>query len=146
MTVVISVSLNVRTTVELGSNPIPVIFTEAPTGPEVELSVMAEITEINIKPSTKEGKIKVMIWLSQFHDNKPFKTMDKNDILSYLNQSRKCIQDNLSHKWIGSYNIKQMILLKFFKWLYNSDHVATALVLVLYLLHLASKSFLYHSL
>ncbi len=88
--------------------------------------ITAEITEINIKPSTKEGKIKVIVWLSQFHDNKPFKTMDKNEILSYLNQSRKCssctyIQDNLSHKWIGSYNIKQMILLKFFKWLYNSE-------------------------
>ena len=43
--VVTSVSLNVRTTVELGSNPIPVIFTEAPTGPEVELSVMAGTPE-----------------------------------------------------------------------------------------------------
>ena len=38
--VVIAVSLNVIATVELGSNPAPVIFTEAPTGSEVELSVM----------------------------------------------------------------------------------------------------------
>jgi hypothetical protein len=45
VTVVISVSLNVRTTVELGSNPIPVIFTEAPTGPEIELSVMVGTPE-----------------------------------------------------------------------------------------------------
>ena len=45
MTVIISVSLNVRTTVELGSNPIPVIFTEAPIGSEVELSVMVGAIE-----------------------------------------------------------------------------------------------------
>ena len=32
--VIISVSLNVISTVELGSNPAPVIFTEAPTGPD----------------------------------------------------------------------------------------------------------------
>ena len=43
--VVISVSLNVIATVELGSNPIPVIFTEAPTGPEVELKVMVGTPE-----------------------------------------------------------------------------------------------------
>ena len=44
--VVISVSLNVIATVELGSNPAPVIFTEAPTGSEVELSVMVGATEV----------------------------------------------------------------------------------------------------
>jgi hypothetical protein len=45
VTVDISVSLNVIATVELGSNPAPVIFTEAPTGSEVELSVMVGATE-----------------------------------------------------------------------------------------------------
>jgi hypothetical protein len=43
--VVISVSLNVIATVELGSNPAPVILTEVPTGSEVELSVMVGATE-----------------------------------------------------------------------------------------------------
>ena len=43
--VVIAVSLNVIATVEIGSNPTPVIFTEAPTGSEVELSVMVGATE-----------------------------------------------------------------------------------------------------
>ena len=40
-----TVSLNVIATVELGSNPAPVIFTEVPTGSEVELSVMVGATE-----------------------------------------------------------------------------------------------------
>ena len=43
--VVIAVSLNAIATVELGSNPAPVIFTEAPTGSDVELSVMVGATE-----------------------------------------------------------------------------------------------------
>ena len=45
VTVVISVPLNVIATVDSGSNPTPVIFTEAPTGSEVELSVMVGSTE-----------------------------------------------------------------------------------------------------
>lgn len=43
--VIISVPLNVIATVELGSNPAPVIFTEVPIGSEVELSVMVGATE-----------------------------------------------------------------------------------------------------
>ena len=43
--VVIAVSLNVIATVESGSNPAPVIFTEVPTGSEVELSVMVGVIE-----------------------------------------------------------------------------------------------------
>ena len=43
--VVIAVSLNVIATVEIGSNPTPVIFIEVPTGSEVELSVMVGATE-----------------------------------------------------------------------------------------------------
>jgi hypothetical protein len=47
--------------------------------------------------------------------------MTKNDILVYLNISRKAISDDPSQRWIGTYNGRQMILLKFFRWLYNPD-------------------------
>jgi integrase len=83
--------------------------------------ILAEITEINIKPMTKEGKIKILVWLSRFHQNKSFMDMTKTDIISYLNSSRKAISDDPSQKWIGTYNGRQMILLKFFRWLYHSD-------------------------
>jgi hypothetical protein len=33
--------------------------------------ILAEQTDINIKESTKEGKIKVLIWLSNYLANKP---------------------------------------------------------------------------
>jgi hypothetical protein len=39
---------------------------------------------INIKESTKVGKIKVVVWLSEFLGDKPFKDMKREDILSFL--------------------------------------------------------------
>jgi integrase len=79
----------------------------------------AERTEINIKQSTIEGKIKVLVWLSRFHSIKNFKEMNKQDIVNYLNSLRKPISQDPMQRWIGTYNVRQMILHKFFKWLYN---------------------------
>lgn len=45
--------------------------------------------------------------------------MTKEDILSYLNNLRK--PQGQGNGWINSYNNRQMIFLKFFKWLYNQD-------------------------
>ena len=83
--------------------------------------ILAEQAEINIKESTKEGKIKVLIWLSNYLANKPFHQMTKQDILKYLNSLKSPLSEDPTHKWIGSYNGRQMILNKFFKWLYNPD-------------------------
>ena len=83
--------------------------------------IIAEINEINIKPLTREGKIKILIWLSNFHSGRSFRDMSKNDVLSYLNSSRKSVSEDSSQRWIGTYNGRQMILLKFFRWLYNPD-------------------------
>jgi hypothetical protein len=45
--------------------------------------ILAEQSEINLKDSTKEGKIKVLIWLSTFLGSKPFHLATKEDILLY---------------------------------------------------------------
>jgi integrase len=82
--------------------------------------IIAEQNEMNIKESTKEGKIKVLIWLSNYV-NKPFGKMTKQDILNYLNCLRRPLSEDPTHKWVGSYNARQMILNKFFRWLYNPD-------------------------
>ena len=88
--------------------------------------IIAEQIEINIKDSTKEGKIKILVWLSNhFQDKKSYRNMTKNNILSFLNILRRSPIEDPTQKWIGSYNGRQMILNKFFKWLYNpyqSDH------------------------
>ncbi|TVP41782.1 tyrosine-type recombinase/integrase [Candidatus Nitrosocosmicus arcticus] len=80
--------------------------------------ILVEQAEINIKNSTKEGKIKVLIWLSNYFNNKKrFQNMTKEDILAYLDSIRK--PQGQGNGWINSYNGRQMIFLKFFKWLYN---------------------------
>jgi integrase/recombinase XerD len=50
--------------------------------------------------------------------NKKFIDMTRDDILSYLDKSRKPEDEDPLHKWIGSYNIRCVILFRFFKWLY----------------------------
>jgi integrase len=84
--------------------------------------IISEQTEINIKDSTKESKIKILVWLSNhFQDKKSFKDMTKEDVLDYLNNRRKSFLEDPSQRWIGSYNGRQIILNKFFRWLYNPD-------------------------
>ena len=84
--------------------------------------IIAEQIEINIQNSTKESKIKVLTWLSNhFQDEKSFRNMTKHDILDFLNKLRKSVTEDPASKWIGSYNGRQIILTKFFRWLYNPD-------------------------
>jgi hypothetical protein len=67
--------------------------------------ILAEETQTNIKESTKEEKIKVLIWLSNhFQNKKSFRQMTKQDVLEYLNGLRKPLTEDPTHKWIGSYN------------------------------------------
>ncbi|MDN5845348.1 MAG: site-specific integrase [Candidatus Nitrosocosmicus sp.] len=84
--------------------------------------IVVEQTELNIKNSTIEGKLRILVWLSNFHnDNKLFIDMTKYDILGYLNNLRKTPSQDPSNKWVGTYNGRQTILLKFFRWLYSPN-------------------------
>ncbi len=86
--------------------------------------IIAEQNEINIKESTKEGKIKVIVDLLKFLNYKNLRSVEKDDILSYLNKYRKNEEEDPTHRWIGTWNNRHMILLKFFRWLndpYNPD-------------------------
>ena len=49
---------------------------------------------------------------------KHFVDMTRDDILFYLDKCRKPENEDPLHKWIGSYNLKRIILMRFFKWLY----------------------------
>jgi integrase/recombinase XerD len=50
--------------------------------------------------------------------DKKFIDMTRDDLLFYLDKSRKPENEDPLHKWIGSYNIRCIILFRFFKWLY----------------------------
>jgi integrase len=47
--------------------------------------------------------------------------MSKQDILLFLNRLRKPISEDPTQRWIGSYNGRQIIISKFFRWLYNPE-------------------------
>jgi hypothetical protein len=83
--------------------------------------ILAEQTEHNIKTSTAESKVKNLLWLSRFLNDKPFEEMTKQDILSYLNSLRKHTSVDPQQKWIGSYNNRLWYYAKFFRWLYNKE-------------------------
>jgi site-specific recombinase XerD len=83
--------------------------------------IISEQNEINIKESTKEGKIKCLVRFSTYLKHKPFCSISKEDILNYLTSLKKPISIDPQHKSIGTYNGRQMILLKFFRWLYNPE-------------------------
>ena len=51
--------------------------------------ILAEQGEINLKDSTKEGKIKVLMLLSTFLGGKLFRNATKQDILLYLDSLRR---------------------------------------------------------
>ncbi len=81
--------------------------------------VLSEQISFNIKESTKEGKIKILVWLSGFLGNKPFIDMERSDILSFLTKLKKPISEDPKQTWIGSYNIRQLIIVSFFKWSFS---------------------------
>ena len=84
--------------------------------------ITTEQNEINIKELTKEGKIKTLIDISKFLDFKDFEEMTKEDIFSYLNRFRKSEEDDPHHRWIGTWNNRHIVLLKFFRWLHDQDN------------------------
>ena len=49
---------------------------------------------------------------------KKFVDMIRDDILSYLDKCCKLENEDPLHKWVGSYNIKRITLIRFFKWLH----------------------------
>jgi integrase len=83
--------------------------------------LITEHTERNIKLSTRIAHIKVICWFSRFLKYKNFEEITKDDVTSYLSSLRRSETDDPCHRWIGTYNTRQMVLSKFFRWLCNQD-------------------------
>ena len=76
-------------------------------------------TEINISKGYKTLNTGILSKLSQFHKDKPFANMKREDIITYINSLRKPDAQDQMHKWIGTYNLYLMCIKKFFRWFYN---------------------------
>jgi len=81
--------------------------------------IIAMKREINPQLNYIKYTIQILSKLSRVIGiEKPFVDMTRDDILFYLDKCRKPENEDPLHKWIGSYNLKRITLMRFFKWLY----------------------------
>jgi integrase/recombinase XerD len=80
--------------------------------------IKSQKTEANLSDSYRQSVVTCLINLSRYFMNKSFSQMTRSDIISYLDTLRKTEDIDPNHKWIGTYNLRRQLLLKFFKWLY----------------------------
>ena len=77
-------------------------------------------TEIN--PSDHYRNVIILLCkFSQINKDKTFKQITRQDVISFLDRLRKPETADPLHKWIGTYNLYGIYLLRFFKWLYHPD-------------------------
>jgi site-specific recombinase XerD len=84
--------------------------------------ILSMKVETKISTNHRKGIITSLKLVSRFLDNKPFKEMTREGILTFLDSIRKTEISDPTHKWIGTYNHRLINLLRFFKWLY-SPHI-----------------------
>ena len=81
--------------------------------------LITEYDSQNLKLSTLLSHLHIIHFFSRYRQYKDFEKITKNDIVEYLNSLRKIEIDDPTHKWVGTHNTRQMVLSKFFRWLYN---------------------------
>ena len=77
--------------------------------------------ETNLADDYRKDLIEVLCRFSKYNDNKPFKDITRDNVIEFLETFRKTETQDPLHKWIGTYNIFRIHLMRFFKWLYYPD-------------------------
>jgi hypothetical protein len=77
--------------------------------------------ECNLSDNHKKNLIILLSKLSLFLGNKCFKEITRDDLLRFLDSLHKSESSDPLHKWIGTYNLYRVLLVRFFKWLYHPD-------------------------
>jgi integrase/recombinase XerD len=77
--------------------------------------------EVNLSDHYRKDLIEILCRVSRYYKDKPFKDMTRDNITAFLDSFRKTESSDPLHKWIGTYNIFRMHLMRFFKWLYYPD-------------------------
>jgi hypothetical protein len=78
-------------------------------------------TEVNLADNYRRNIIKELAHFSIFCNNKSFKQVTRDDLISFLDSFRKPENADPLHRWVGTYNTYRIYLTRFFKWLYYSD-------------------------
>jgi hypothetical protein len=75
--------------------------------------------EVNPRPLYIRTTIQLLSEISKAVGiEKKFEDYTKDDLLLYLDSCRKPEHDDPMHKWIGTYNTRRIIIIRFFKWLH----------------------------
>jgi hypothetical protein len=77
--------------------------------------IMSMRTEINLSDNYRRITIDILVEFSKFHNHKPFSQITREDLLAFLDSLRKPESVDSIHKWIGSYNVYRVQLMRFFK-------------------------------
>jgi integrase len=78
--------------------------------------------ELNLSDNYREDVIMLLSRFSIFFKNAMvFKQITREDLLSFIDSYRKPEASDPMHKWIGTYNIMRMHLMRFFRWLFYPD-------------------------
>lgn len=72
-------------------------------------------TEINPSERYRIDTIHALKQLAEFHKPKSFHELTRQNIVDYLDRLRKPEQVDPLHKWIGTYELTRIRLLRFFK-------------------------------
>lgn len=83
--------------------------------------IIAMQTELNPSENYRANNIVTLTKLSKLCNDKPFIEMTRDDVIAFLDSYRKPESVDPMHKWIGSYNLQVVHVLRFFKWLYFPD-------------------------
>jgi integrase len=89
--------------------------------------IISNKRESNVGIHIVKLKIQTLVNFSEFIGtnkvlSKEFTDVTKDDVHMFLERYRKDESADPLHKWIGTYNLKLIILLQFFKWLYDPDN------------------------
>jgi len=77
--------------------------------------------ETNLSDNYRKAVIMTLSAFSRFSKDIRFKVMSRDNVLSYLGSLRKDEDIDPLHKSIGTYNYYNVILTRFFKWLYHPN-------------------------
>lgn len=77
--------------------------------------IAAMKNEINLATHYRRDLIEILTKFSKFK-NKPFKDITRADVIEYLESYRRTDTTDPLHKWIGTYNLYRIHLMRFFKW------------------------------
>jgi integrase len=82
--------------------------------------ISALSTEIKIADTYRQTILNTLITLAK-SSCKAFKDFTRADVVRYMDRFKKNEPEDPKHKWIGTYNINLVIVIKFFRWLYTPN-------------------------